>query len=69
VTAPDADLLLVPPGPEVVTGALYLRRFAAGTGFIHLDTTGPALSCRTAGECDEGITGFGARTLVEWLRN
>jgi leucyl aminopeptidase len=53
----------------VVTGALYLRRFAAGTGFIHLDTTGPALSCRTAGECDEGITGFGARTLVEWLRN
>lgn len=69
LTAPDADLLIDPTGPDAVTGALYLRRFAGETAFVHLDTTGPAFSRRVSGEGDEGFTGFGARTLVQWLRN
>jgi leucyl aminopeptidase len=69
LTAPDADLLISPDGPDAVTAAMYLRRFSGDTEFVHLDTTGPSFSRRVDGERDEGATGFGARTLVEWLRN
>lgn len=64
----SADLTAHPAGPDALTSALFLRRFAGDVPHIHLDTTGPARSEGVGGAPEAGATGFAARTLVEWLR-
>ncbi|MGW0519110.1 leucyl aminopeptidase [Crossiella sp. NPDC003009] len=60
-----ADLRQCPPGPGGITAALFLREFAAGLPWAHLDIAGPARAEKAYDEVSIGATGFAARTLVE----
>jgi leucyl aminopeptidase len=50
-----------------ITAALFLREFAGGRPWAHLDIAGPARADRDEHEVTKGGTGFGARLLVRWL--
>lgn len=60
-----ADVRQVPPGPGGIVAALFLREFAGGLPWAHLDIAGPARSDKNYDEVVPGGTGFAARTLVE----
>ena len=70
-----ADLRHVPvAGPPLgavgggsITAALFLREFAAGRRWAHLDIAGPARADKDEHEVVRGATGFGARLLLRWL--
>lgn len=68
VSSRNADLTVRPDGPDALTAAMFLRRFAGDVPFTVLDTSGPARSDSLAADVDRGSTGFAARTLVEWFR-
>jgi leucyl aminopeptidase len=70
--SPVADLRHVPadsPGAGSVTAALFLREFAGGRRWAHLDIAGPARADRDEHEVVKGATGFGARLLLRWLED
>jgi leucyl aminopeptidase len=50
-----------------IIAALFLREFAAGTPWAHLDIAGPGRSTADEGERSKGATGFGTRLLLTWL--
>ncbi len=52
-----------------ITGALFLRDFVAGAGvrWAHLDIAGPVFAAKDAGHVAKGATGFGVRSLVEYV--
>ena len=50
-----------------IIAALFLREFAAGTPWAHLDIAGPGRSTADDGERSKGATGFGTRLLLTWL--
>jgi leucyl aminopeptidase len=54
-------------GAGSITAALFLREFAGGRRWAHLDIAGPARSDREENEIPKGPTGFGARLLLRWL--
>ncbi|MGZ4651113.1 MAG: leucyl aminopeptidase family protein [Kineosporiaceae bacterium] len=54
-------------GAGAVTAALFLREFAGGRRWAHLDIAGPARSDKEEQEVPKGATGFGARLLLRWL--
>jgi leucyl aminopeptidase len=54
-------------GAGSITAALFLREFAGGRRWAHLDIAGPARSDREEHEVPKGPTGFGARLLLRWL--
>jgi leucyl aminopeptidase len=54
-------------GAGSITAALFLREFAGGRRWVHLDIAGPARSDREEHEVPKGPTGFGARLLLRWL--
>jgi leucyl aminopeptidase len=60
-----ADVRQCPPGPGSITAALFLREFADGLPWAHLDIAGPARADKSYDEVVPGATGFAARTLVE----
>ncbi len=60
-----ADVRQVPPGPGGVAAAQFLREFAGGLPWAHLDIAGPARSEKPYADVGEGATGFAARTLIE----
>jgi leucyl aminopeptidase len=63
-----ADANNAPPGPAgSITAALFLRPFAAGIPWAHLDIAGVGDSPVDAYEWSQGATGFGARALLYWL--
>jgi len=65
-----ADLANVPAGDEgggSITAALFLRNFAGGRPWAHLDIAGPARSTSDDGDVTAGATGFGTRLLLNWL--
>jgi leucyl aminopeptidase len=53
--------------PGSITAALFLRPFAAGVPFAHLDLAGVGDATKDADVWTEGPTGFGARALLTWL--
>jgi leucyl aminopeptidase len=69
--SPVADLRNVTGEPRVgggaVVAALFLREFARGRRWAHLDIAGPARSDKDDHEVTRGPTGFGARLLLRWL--
>jgi leucyl aminopeptidase len=67
VRADLADVRQCPPGPGGITAALFLREFTEGLPWAHLDIAGPARAEGTYDEVVAGGTGFGARTLVEFV--
>jgi leucyl aminopeptidase len=50
-----------------IIAALFLRDFAAGIPWAHLDIAGPGRSAAADGELSKGATGFGTRLLLTWL--
>ncbi len=60
-----ADVRQCPPGPGGIAAAMFLREFAGGLPWAHLDIAGPARAERTYDEVAAGATGFATRTLVE----
>lgn len=62
-----ADVCQTPKGPGAITAAMFLRRFTRGVPLVHLDIAGPGRAESTYAEVTPLGTGFGARTLVQWL--
>ena len=52
-----------------ITAALFLQQFVENTPWAHLDIAGPVWTEKTSGINNEGGTGFGVRTLVNWVIN
>jgi len=52
-----------------ITAALFLREFAGGRSWAHLDIAGPAWSGADEDEFSKGGTGYGVRLLVAWLED
>jgi leucyl aminopeptidase len=50
-----------------LTAALLLQEFVADRPWAHLDIAGPSRSDEDSGELRKGATGFGVRTLLEFL--
>ena len=67
-----ADLRHVPleaRGGGSITAALFLREFTGGLPWVHLDIAGPARATASRHEVTEGATGYGARLLLQFLRD
>ncbi len=68
-----ADLRHVPLdaaiGGGAITAALFLRTFAGGRRWAHLDIAGPARADSAEHEVSKGATGYGARVLLRWLES
>jgi leucyl aminopeptidase len=54
-------------GGGTLTAALLLQEFVADRPWAHLDIAGPSRSDDDSGEYRKGPTGFGVRTLIEFL--
>jgi leucyl aminopeptidase len=52
-----------------ITAALFLKQFVQDTPWVHLDIAGPVWADKPSGLNNEGATGFGVRTLVNWVLN
>ncbi len=69
--SPIADLSNIGTDPSVnggsIVAALYLREFAGGVPWAHLDMAGPARADRDEDEATKGATGYAVRTLLHWL--
>ncbi|BBH16717.1 hypothetical protein Back2_10040 [Nocardioides baekrokdamisoli] len=65
-TVADADN--APGGAGAITAALFLKPFAGGIPWVHLDVASVGDAPIDEYEWTAGPTGFGARLLLEWLR-
>ncbi|BAY43955.1 leucyl aminopeptidase [Scytonema sp. HK-05] len=50
-----------------ITAALFLKQFVKETPWAHLDIAGPVWTDKENGYNGPGATGFGVRTLVNWV--
>lgn len=50
-----------------ITAALFLKQFVKETAWAHLDVAGPVWSDKEKGYNNSGATGYGVRTLVNWI--
>jgi leucyl aminopeptidase len=50
-----------------ILAALFLREFAGGRAWAHLDIAGPGRADADEHEVTKGATGFGVRLLLRWL--
>lgn len=55
------------PYGGAITAALFLKQFVNKTPWLHLDIAGPVWTERQKGYLNKGGTGFGVRTLVNWV--
>ncbi|MBE9158860.1 leucyl aminopeptidase [Nodosilinea sp. LEGE 06152] len=63
-----ADMKNTGPRPGgSITAALFLKQFVTSTPWIHLDVAGPVWTEKENGYNNPGGTGFGVRTLVQWV--
>jgi leucyl aminopeptidase len=66
-----ADLANISRKSEISGGsiiaALFLREFAGGRAWAHLDIAGPGRAEADEHEVTKGATGFGVRLLLRWL--
>lgn len=51
-----------------ITAAHFLKEFVGDTPWVHLDIAGPSNVSKEKGYMAKGATGFGVRTLVEFIR-
>ncbi|MEY3757684.1 MAG: putative cytosol aminopeptidase, partial [Cyanobacteriota bacterium] len=67
--SPVADMKNTGPRPGgSITAALFLQDFVkADLAWAHLDIAGTVWSDKGRGADPAGATGFGVRTLVEWI--
>ncbi len=50
-----------------ITAALFLKQFVKETPWAHLDIAGPVWTEKERGYHQPGATGYGVRTLVNWI--
>jgi leucyl aminopeptidase len=63
-----ADMKNTGPRPGgSITAALFLKQFVQKTAWAHLDVAGPVWTEKESGYHNVGATGFGVRTLVNWV--
>lgn len=63
-----ADLKNTGPRPGgAITAALFLKQFVKSTPWAHLDVAGPVWADHEDGYNGAGATGYGVRTLVNWV--
>ncbi len=63
-----ADMKNTGPRPGgSITAALFLKQFVKETPWAHLDVAGPVWTEKESGYHNAGATGFGVRTLVNWV--
>jgi leucyl aminopeptidase len=71
--SPVADLAHVPRDRKVqggaITAALFLREFAGGRRWAHIDMAGPGKIEADEHENTKGGTGYGVRLLLRWLES
>jgi leucyl aminopeptidase len=66
--SPIADMKNTGPRPGgAITAALFLKQFVKETAWAHLDVAGPVWADKENGYNGVGATGFGVRTLVNWV--
>ncbi|MEA5514980.1 leucyl aminopeptidase [Nodularia sp. UHCC 0506] len=56
-----------PRGGGSITAALFLKQFVKDTPWAHLDVAGPVWTDKENGYNSPGATGYGVRTLVNWI--
>jgi leucyl aminopeptidase len=65
-----ADMKNTGPRPGgAITAALFLKQFVKETPWAHLDVAGPVWTEKENGYNSPGATGYGVRTLVNWVLN
>jgi len=63
-----ADMKNTGPRPGgSITAALFLKQFVKDTTWAHLDIAGPVWSDKEGPYAPPGATGYGVRTLVQWV--
>lgn len=63
-----ADMKNTGPRPGgSITAALFLKQFVKETPWAHLDIAGPVWTDKENGYNGAGATGYGVRTLVNWV--
>jgi len=63
-----ADMKNTGPRPGgAITAALFLKQFVKETPWAHLDVAGPVWADKENGYNNAGATGYGVRTLVNWV--
>lgn len=63
-----ADMKNTGPRPGgSITAALFLKQFVDHTPWAHLDVAGPVWLEKENGYNNPGATGYGVRTLVQWV--
>ena len=69
--SPFADLKNTGPrAGGAITAALFLKEFISpGVAWAHMDIAGTVWSDKGHGDNPSGATGYGVRTLVEWVSN
>ena len=66
--ATHADMKNTGPRPGgAITAALFLKQFVKDTPWAHLDVDGPVWIDAENGYNNPGATGYGVRTLVNWI--
>lgn len=68
--SPVADMKNTGPRPGgSITAALFLKQFVKETAWAHLDIAGPVWADKENGYNSAGATGYGVRTLVQWVNS
>ncbi len=68
IKSPIADIKNIGGGyGGAITAALFLEEFVSEVPWAHLDIAGPAFSERALPHAPRGGTGFGVRTLVQYI--
>ncbi len=68
IKSPVADIKNVGGGSAgAITAALFLQEFVDDVPWAHLDIAGPAFAAKDRVTCPKGGTGFGVRTLLNFL--
>ena len=63
-----ADMKNAGPRPgSSITAALFLQQYVKDTPWAHLDVAGPVWTEKENGYHNPGATGYGVRTLVQWI--
>ena len=63
-----ADMKNTGPRPGgSITAALFLKQFVKETAWAHLDIAGPVWNEKENAYNNPGATGYGVRTLVQWI--
>lgn len=52
-----------------IIGGMFLKHFAEGYPWVHVDIAGMVWSEKARFEVPQGATGYGVRLLCQWLRN